>query len=92
MPGRHAKVGVSLKASLEIAWFLCGSMWFLQGACVCTCSFGFSNTLNPGVVPAWFHVVPAWINSKYGVSGLHQKLPERFQELVDNEGDRFLGY
>jgi hypothetical protein len=26
-----SKMGVSLKASLQIAWFLCGSTWFLQG-------------------------------------------------------------
>jgi len=29
-----------------------------------------------------------WINSKYNVSGLHEKFPERIQELIDNEGDR----
>ena len=28
------------------------------------------------------------INGYYDVSGLHQKFPERVQELIDNEGDR----
>ena len=29
-----------------------------------------------------------WINSNYDVEGLHQKFPERIQELIDNEGER----
>ena len=29
-----------------------------------------------------------WINTNYAVVGLHQKFPERLQELSDNEGDR----
>ena len=29
-----------------------------------------------------------WINTNDEVAGLHQKFPERLQELSDNEGDR----
>jgi len=29
-----------------------------------------------------------WINSHYNVAGVHQKFPERLQELVDNEAER----
>ena len=45
-------------AALQSAWFLCGSMWFLQGCNLRNVSFGLGQTPSNDVVPVWFHVVP----------------------------------
>ena len=58
MSGQHAQVGVWLEASLQIAWFLCGSMWFLRGTYFCKRWFGAGETSDSAAVPVWFHVVP----------------------------------
>ena len=48
-----------LSETLTKAWFLCGSAWFQACPHPCKCLFRLSETLTGGVVPLWFHVVPA---------------------------------
>ena len=63
---------VSLEAFVKIAWFLCGSTWFLPAACGGVRANGLSETFILSVVPVWFHVVPTACHKRRRCSGFSE--------------------